>query len=211
MITNKKAQTTTISMTFIVLITFTILSGLILVLGLGLFYIFYDYAIDPFVTVSNTLGISPAAKLSISNLSTTYLTLASFFDYFFLFWFLSTFIYTLYAANRIEKLNVFTGFGLLTFGNILLIFLLSYAVTTRDWIINEIFYKILTIGVNIPITQFFLDNTYTIALIWFALIVSFATFNIFDIVRDYFGFNNQNLDNTNLNQPQELIDTEIRQ
>lgn len=92
-------------------------------------------------------------------------------DYAFLSLIISLFIQSCIASGQARKLGVYSFFGFISIGNIILIFILTYAIHIRDWFLNEIVYNILTISIETQFFNWFFANSYYIAMVWYVILL----------------------------------------
>lgn len=140
------------------------------------------YGIDTIVQVSEDLlqqGLtSQESHISVLELKESYRFLYTIADYIFLFFIVSVFINSIIAAVNTKKEGILTFFGYMTLGNVILIFLLTYAVQIQNWIINNIVYSVLLININTPFTLWFFDFSIYIGTFWYTLLL---VINIIDL------------------------------
>lgn len=180
MLKNKKANIGFRFFGFIFAVT--IVSAIMTFFLLALPLILHDYALQQGVSVNQdlvNLGVSSAAsQTAIENLTDNFLSFLDYVDYFFIFFIVSLFIESLFAASQAKRLGIYTFFGFLTIGNLLLIFALTFAVEISNWFINNITNNIILIAIETPFMDWFFNYNIYIGTIWFGLIL---LVNIFDI------------------------------
>ena len=144
--------------------------------------ILHTYGIEQAVSINEglvTQGVSSvASQNSINNLADDYKTIYLIADYMFMFFIISAFIQSIVSATRAKREGIFSFFGLITIGNVLLVFLLTLATKISDWILNEIVYNILLISFDTPFTNWFFEYSIFVALFWYTvlLVVNFIDF-----------------------------------
>lgn len=157
-----------------------IVSGLVMFLGVGLHLILYDYGFDPIITMVNdsTLDISTNAANAINTNTQTYLGFTEWIDYFFGVVLLSSFVAGIISSIKARQYGLISFFGMITIGNLFLIFLLSIAINIRGWFLNNFVYSMLLINVEMPILTFFFNYSYQIVIIMF---LTFLAVNQLDL------------------------------
>jgi len=137
--------------------------------------ILYTYGIDTAVNTNQNLvdlGVSSeASQTRIEGVADSFNNLYTFGDYAFLFMIIGLVIQSFIASSQASRSGIFSFFGYMTIGNIILVFLLSYAVHFRDWFLNEIVYTILTISIETPFFTWFFTNSYYIGMVWYILLL----------------------------------------
>lgn len=163
----------------------TIISGLFFFLSVNLHYILFDYGIQPILDVKDTLGISEGANTAIEGAATSFLGMTDYMDYFFGVLLLSMFISGIISSIQARQYGLISFFGMITLGNLFLIFILSLAVQVRGWFLNNIAYAIQLTPVSMPILTFFYNYTYYIVILMF---LTFLTVNQLDlaVIREKF-------------------------
>lgn len=150
-------------------------SGIFFFIFTALPAIFYTYGIDLGVQANQNLvdlGVSSnQSQNNILAIANSYNSLYKFGDYAFLLILISLFAQSLISSSQASRSGIFSFFGFMTIGNIILIFILSYAVHIRDWFLNEIVYNILTISIETRFFDFFFSYSYYIAMIWYIIIL----------------------------------------
>lgn len=182
MFNNKKADSHRRIFFFFFFLMFV--SGLFFFLLTALPAILYDYGIQFAVDANQNLvnlGISSnTSQTNIVNLASGYTNLYKLADYAFLFIIISAFIQSILASTQATKRGIFSFFGYITIGNVFLIFIMSFAITIRDWFLNNIVYNILTISIETPFFTFFFNNSYYIGMFWYIVLI---TVNMIDFKR----------------------------
>lgn len=171
---NKKAMSWGIGL-FRFFFGLMIVSGILFFMLTALPAILYDYGIQYGVTVNQNivdLGISNnESQENIEALASSYTNLYNLADYAFIFFMVSMFIESVIAASRVNREGIFTFLGLITLGNIFLIFILSYAIHINDWFLNNFVYNILTISIATPFASWFFNNSYFIGSLWYCILL----------------------------------------
>lgn len=133
------------------------------------------YGIDIAVDANQDLvdlGVSSAASQnSINAIANSFTNLYKFGDYAFMFIIVSLFIESCIAAKNARRGGIYSFFGLMTLGNVILVFIMSYAIHIRGWFLNEIVYNILTISIETRFFDWFFSNSYYIGMVWYAILL----------------------------------------
>jgi len=191
---NKKANIALFGFFF----TIVLLSGLFLFMGVGLHYISYDYGIEPVAdlgqTLLNSTGNSTTGALSaIETLKGDYVGNSSIFDWLFLIFMIALFIESCAAAIRTKRSGWLSFFGFVTVGNLLFGLMLYFSIQIRGWILNEIFYKIITESFTSTWIDYFINNTWQILFIWYLILLILSTINV-DLILSKIGLGNKEQD-----------------
>jgi len=111
------------------------------------------------------------------------------FDLFFLFMFLVFVIELFYTASQVSIDNIFSFFGLITMGNMLFLFVLSFVSSVRDWLIENFYTNLFDLSmVSTPITDIFLYNIGIISFILFLICILIATLDWQQVKEKLVGF-----------------------
>jgi len=162
--------------------TLMILSGVIMFVIVGMHYIFYDYAITPVVNIGDTLISSPSLKEPINNIAASYLANVKYFDILFLVIIVSMFVESVISAINTRRNGFISFFGLITVGNLFLIFVMNYAIQIRGWLLNEVLFNIITIIPNTPFIDMFINYSYYIGVLWYIILVVLIQVDIEPII-----------------------------
>lgn len=188
---NKKAQAYKFFGFFFII---SIVSALMMFLGVGMHFIAYDYgvtqAVDIGVDVVNRTGnvnTSGAFYTGITGMQTKFFDLSGVYDWLFLLTMVSLFIESCIAATKTKRLGWFSFMGLVTFGNLLLIMVIFFSIQIRDWFMTEVFYKIITETFDSMWMTYFFDNTYWILFLWYLIILVLSIVD-FKQIRSSLGF-----------------------
>ena len=112
------------------------------------------------------------------------------FDLFFLFMFLVFVIELFYTASKTSIDNIFSFFGLITMGNMLFLFVLSFVSAVRDWLIDNFYTNLFDLSmVSTPITDIFLSNIGIISFILFLICILISTLDWQQVKEKLVGFN----------------------
>ena len=154
-------------------------TAIMLFLGIGMHFITYDYVIEP-IADTGSLVLDPAgqAYAHVQALKLDYFGKWTVYDLLFLFMMLSLFIESCWTAIKARRTGLMSFLGLLTIGNLFFVFLLSYAINIRNWILNEFFFKIITENFTARWTFTFFENSYIIAFAWFTILVVLSFIDI---------------------------------
>lgn len=176
-----------------------ILSGLFLFITFGFHGLFDTYVITPSVDAgidlinqSNTNGsyVSPAIT-ELENLKTGFESFYGYYDTLFLIFILTGFVQSVIAAANVNKENIISFFGLITIGNVFLIYLVSYAIQVRDWIVNEIVLNTVSGYNNVSWYNMFSEYTYYILVLWYLALLLANQIDWKGVVRGIRGSNNE--------------------
>lgn len=148
---------------------FTILIALYIFFSYVMHYILYDFALTPTtdLVASQILQVNGTAMNNINTLKSDFLGLNDYFDILFLLLVVSAFIQSTIAAVKTKEAGVFSFFGLITIGNVFLIFIMFYGVQIQGWILNEIVYDVLLVSINSPIIDFFINYGLYLGVLWY--------------------------------------------
>lgn len=148
-------------------------------------YVLYDYGISTIVdsVASPLLNSTGESMTNINNLSTSYLGNNQYYDILFLVLIISAFIQSTLGSMKAKEEGFMTFFGMVTLGNIFLIFILSYGLQIQGWIFNEIIYNVLTYNVETPIITFFINYGMYVMVSWYLWLIAVNQIN-FDGIKD---------------------------
>ena len=176
---------------------FSFFFGLMIITAILFFFltafpvILYDYGLNTVLDINQGLvddGVSSASsQVSATAVAEGYKSLYTIADYAFLLFIISVFVGSVVSAYQAKREGIFSFFGLMTLGSILLIFILSFAVEIQNWIINEVVYGVLLISFEVPIAMWFFDYNIYIGIIWYVILL---LVNIIDFkgIGSKFGF-----------------------
>lgn len=160
----------------------TIVTALMTFFLLALPLIVHDYGLQQGVDLNQdlvNLGVSSSAsQTNIEAIADNFLSFLNYVDYFFLFFIVSLFIESLIASKNAKRLGIYSFFGFLTLGNIILIFILTFAVEINNWFINNITDNIILIAIDTPFMDWFFNYNMYIGVIWYSVLL---LINIFDL------------------------------
>ena len=137
--------------------------------------ILHQYGIMTLVDVNQDLidmGVSGnSSSAGVLNIAEGYKNIYKVADYMFMFFILSLMISSVVAAARAKREGIMSFFGLITLGNVVLIFLLTFAVRISDWVLNELVYRILNVSISTPFALWFFDYNLYIGFIWYTVLL----------------------------------------
>lgn len=100
------------------------------------------------------------------------------YDLFFLFVWIMFIVFTVKASFEANKEGIFSFFGYVFIGSLLLLLITSYVTTFGQWFLVEIFYNLFDdLTFSLPIFTFYMSNIGLINFIWW---VSLITINLID-------------------------------
>lgn len=175
---NKRAAVNVFGFFFTVFLVTSVLLFVII----GFHYLLYDYAIQPTVDIADNLISDAALKAPINAIAATYLNNIKYFDILFLTVVVSMFIESIISAVNTRRNGFISFFGLITIGNIFLIFVLNFVMQVRGWLLNEVLYNIVTIIPNTPFIDMFINYSYYIGVLWYLIIVVLIQVDIEPII-----------------------------
>jgi len=175
---NKKGGTNVFTFFF----SLMIITGIIMFVIIGMHYILYNYAIVPVVAIGDSVISDPALKAPINNIASSYLANIKYFDILFLTVIVSMFVESVISAINTRRNGFISFFGLITVGNLFMIFLINYAIQIRGWMLNEILFNIITVIPNTPFINMFINYSYYIGVIWYIILVVLIQIDIEPII-----------------------------
>jgi hypothetical protein len=171
--------------------------------GLGLFVFFFSlmittaimfFFLTAFPAVLETYGIetakhinqgmidsgvsNPSSQASIEAIADDYKQIYKIADYMFILFIVGVFVSSVISSVMAQRQGIFSFFGFMTVGSVILIFLLTYAVAISDWILYEVTLGILSITIDTPFAFWFFEYSLYIGTIWYILLL---VINIIDI------------------------------
>jgi len=153
----------------------TIVTGILLLFLIGLPTILYEYGIKQGITTGQQLvdmGVSnEQAQNNIIELGESYKLFYGYADYLFIFFMIGVLVQSLIAAVKSQRQGILSFFGYITLGNILLLFLIGYAVEITSWILNEIVYNIVLVNIDTGFINWFFEYNIIIVSIWFVVLL----------------------------------------
>ena len=171
---NKKGGVKVFGFFFVLMI----FSSVFFFLSFGMHYILYDYAIMEVKDVAGTvLNPTGESMTNIEDLSTDYLGLNKYYDLLFLVILVSAFVESTLASMKAKEEGFLSFFGLVTLGNVFLIFILHYATQIQGWILNEILLNVILVTIETPILTFFFNYSMYIGLFWYLWLIGINQVN----------------------------------
>lgn len=169
---NKKGFTGAMNL----MISFAILSIMFIFATVLIFETGEDYVIketaDLGVSILNDTALTPDQGVNaVNNIRNKYSGFAYPYDLFFLLMWVSTFTFTIFSTFKSNKEGIFTFFGMLFMGSILMLLITSYLASFTDWFMTNIFNALFDdITISLPIFTFYLANLGLINFIWFLVL-----------------------------------------
>lgn len=134
----------------------------------------------------NSSGVTLRSDVygDITGLQNTYASNWFDYDLFFIVFFLSAFVYTIYSASKVQTPNFYTFWGMSTFGTMAFLLVLTLVGQVRDWLLLNLYTNLFDLSlVSTPIIDWFLSNIQMISFIWF-LILLLVAFLEWDMIKD---------------------------
>jgi hypothetical protein len=145
----------------------------------GIHFLLNDYALEPTENIAGSLLVANGSAMNnIYTLRSNYLENVLFYDIFFLLVIISAFVESTIGAIRAKERGFLSFFGLLTIGNLFFIFILVIATKIQGWMLNDVFYVIITTQLNTPFLSFFFNNSVIICVIWAIWLIAINQINI---------------------------------
>lgn len=97
-------------------------------------------------------------------------------DLYFLVFFLTAFIGSVYSAAKLQAPNFYTFWGVSTFGTMFFLFLLTVIGQIREWLLANFYTNVFNLtNISTPIIDWFVNNLQMISFVWFLalLLISF--------------------------------------
>lgn len=175
MVKNKKGGAGIFGFFFVLMV----FASVFFFLSFGMHYILYDYALVETTNVAGTI-LSPTgeAMTNINTLNANYLGLTTFYDLLFLVIILSAFVESTLAAIKAKEDGYLSFFGMVTIGNVFLIFILSYATQIQGWILNEVLFNVILVTMETPILTFFFNYSMYIGVLWYLWLLGINQVNL---------------------------------
>lgn len=96
-------------------------------------------------------------------------------DLYFLVFFLTAFIGSVYSAAKLQAPNFYTFWGVSTFGTMFFLLFLTIVGQVRDWLILNFYTNFFNLSnVSTPIIDWFINNIQLISFVWFLIILIVA-------------------------------------
>lgn len=109
---------------------------------------------------------------AINDLQAEYNAFVFPYDLFFLAFWIATFSMTMQAAYRAKKEGVFSFFGFIFVGSLLMLLITSYISQVTTWFMDNLFNPVFSdSSVAIPIITFYFANMALINMVWWAILI----------------------------------------
>jgi len=181
---------------------FWLIGGLIMIFGVIIFmFLFFSVGLKQIIgeelikpAINSSLNATSSMLTNstintINNIQTIWDGNWFNFDLFFLFMFLVFIIELFYTAAQVKINNMFSFFGLITIGNMLFLFVLSFISTVRDWLMNNFYNNLFDLTlINTPITDIFISNISIISFILFLICILISTLDWQQVKEKVTGF-----------------------
>lgn len=171
--------------------TLSIVAAVLLLFLVALPAIMFEYGLKQGVNVGQDLvdmGVSnQVAQDNIVDLAEGYKFFYAYADYLFIFFIIGAFVQSIITAVKLPRQGIMSFFGLMTLGNVLLLFFLGFAVEIQSWIVNEIVYSVILVAVDAKFSNWFFEYNMIIITFWFTLLVVLNMVNL-DSIRDRIPF-----------------------
>jgi len=180
---NKKANTKVFGFFFILVI----LSAIMLFLGVGMHFITQELALEPVrdigINILNSSGnVSNATVTRLNNVVLERENQVGVYDLLFLVFMISIFIESLIGAIKTKRMGWFSFFGFITVGNLIFGLIVYFAIQIRGWILNEIFYNVITESFTSTWFDYFVNNTWWLLFVWYLLIIVLSFIDVSTIL-----------------------------
>ena len=151
--------------------------GAVLIQQIGEDYLIKTTA-DVGVDIINDTTTLTSPITTIREIETDWSTWNIPYDLFFLFIWVSFLVLTIKSSFEAAKEGIFSFFGYILIGSLVLLLITSYIATFADWFLTEIFYNIFDdLSFSLPIFTFYMGNIGLINFVWF---ISLILINIID-------------------------------
>lgn len=126
--------------------------------------------------ISNeTYANAELTKGTITTLQNQYNGFSLAYDLFFLFLWLFAISVSIFSVFAAKKQGIFSFFGFIFIGSILILLLTSYLAGFTDWFMAEIFDRVFSdLSLSLPIFNFYLANLAIINFIWWCMLVGLS-------------------------------------
>lgn len=122
--------------------------------------------------VVQDLNVSIQMQNHIDDIKTEYDSINWPIDLLFLVMFIGAFIITVKISVTSAKLPIYSFYGIVTFGTMLFLFMLSFIEQAREYLFNNFYYNVFDFAnVSTPIMDYFITNMAWICFVWFLAIV----------------------------------------
>jgi len=171
---NKKA----LSQPVMILTSFAIIAIMFIFTSVLIFEAGEDYLIADTADIGRGI-LSNQSTSQVQSLTTTidelqsdYSAFAFPYDLFFLLMWISTFSFTVYSTFMTNKEGIFSFFGFLFMGSMLMLLITSYLAEFTNWFMTNIFYALFDdTSFSLPIFTFYLSNLALINFIWWIVLL----------------------------------------
>ena len=135
-----------------------------------------DIVADTGRDISNTSISNPTPTVNtINTIQTDYNNFSLAYDLFFLFLWLLAISLSVQSVFKSQKQGIFSFFGFIFIGSIIILLLTSYLAAFTDWFMAEIFNRVFAdVTLSTPIFNFYLSNLAIINFIWWCLLVGLS-------------------------------------
>ncbi|MCJ8328326.1 MAG: hypothetical protein MJK08_14640 [Campylobacterales bacterium] len=123
--------------------------------------------------LANTTSIPASQGVdTITALENRYIAFNFPYDLFFLVLWISVFTSTVVAAFRSNKEGIFSFFGFIFIGSLILLLITGYMADFASWFMGNVFYAMFAdVTVSLPIFTFYINNLGLIHFIWWLILV----------------------------------------
>jgi len=158
------------------IIFFTFLAIGFIFYSVLVFNIGSDYVVDDIVDVAENISGVPASSVAqAQQLEQDYNALAIPYDLFFLALWIGAFVTTLTSTIQSNKTGVFSFFGFLFVGSLILLLLTAYVSDFASWFMANVFDTLFaTSAISTPILDYYLNNLGFLNFIWWLILVLVA-------------------------------------
>lgn len=172
---NKKGQLSKFWGIISMIAVFGIIIFIFLFFSVGLKQIIGEELLKPLINSSlnaTSTMLTNETINSINNVQTIWDGNWFNYDLFFIIIFLTFVIELFYTSSQIKIDNMFSFFGLLTIGQLLFLFVLSFIATIRDWLITNLYTNLFDLSlISTPIIDMFISKIDIISFILFLICI----------------------------------------
>lgn len=162
-----------------VIISFTFISLMFMFLAVFIHQAGDEYLIQTTantgIDILNSTATSLDSTQGIDTINETRNNWTNFlfpYDLFFLLVWVSVYLGTVFATFKANKEGIFSFFGYLFMGSLMLLLITSYLATFTQWFLTEIFYNVFDdITFSLPVFTFYMENLGIINFIWWLSLV----------------------------------------
>src|SRR6056297_2955168 len=135
----------------------------------------FVYASDFVDVAENISGVPASSVAQAQQLEQDYNALAIPYDLFFLALWIGAFVTTLTSTIQSNKTGVFSFFGFLFVGSLILLLLTAYVSDFASWFMANVFDTLFaTSAISTPILDYYLNNLGFLNFIWWLILVLVA-------------------------------------